>query len=217
MLLQKYFFLFSLIVATIITLRILYLNKIELRLSWLHIILLSVIHTLMGVFSAKVWSALENSTGLLNSGVSLFGAVFLLPLFYFFYGKITGKDMSLVFDTFSICLIGSLMCVRTNCIVAGCCKGLQISGTSFHWPTREAEIIFWAIMLTVQLYLMKNKKANGSLYPQMMMFYGIFRFTEDFFRQGTQILGIMHIGHIWSIISFFIGSFLYFRMSDIER
>lgn len=215
--LEEHFLLLSLMAATAVSITVLFMYRKILEISGIHTCLLAFVHTFMGVVSVKIFGALETSDDILNASMSLFGAIFFLPLFYFIYGKVMKKDIRTVFDILSICLIGSLMCVRGNCIVSGCCMGLPIPGTDIYWPTREAEIVFWIIIFLKYLNHVEKKGVKGNLYPKMMAFYGVFRFIEEFFRQGTSLAGALHISHIWAIISFCIGSTLYFWTSESER
>ena len=111
---EENFLFFSLITATVVSIIVLIINRDKLEISGVSICFLAVLHTVMGVISVKIFGALETSTNIWKASMSLFGAVFFLPLFYFIYGKVMKKDMRAVFDILSICLVSSLMCVRSN-------------------------------------------------------------------------------------------------------
>ena len=132
-----------------------------------------------------------------------------MPIYYFAIAKIFKADVSKTFDIFTICVMFTLMCARVNCLHAGCCKGLIIPGTEgMRWPTREAEIIFYIIMLIWLGRKVKSGNTIGEIYPLYMFSYGIFRFIDEFFRE-SDYGGFIHISHIWSIVAFCLGLSVY--------
>ena len=70
-----------------------------------------------------------------------------MPAAYWLGAKLTKRPYCKVCDVFTPCMLFTLMCARVNCIVAGCCSGLVIPGTHFHFPTRELEILYYIVML----------------------------------------------------------------------
>ncbi len=86
----------------------------------------------------------------LSSGQSLFGSIFLLPLFYFAGAKIFRRRIGDVFDVFTMCTVTTLLFARIACIFSGCCYGMLLPGSeSVRWPTRELELVFYIILLIV--------------------------------------------------------------------
>ena len=171
--------------------------------------LISVLHTVFGVLCVTVFAVLE-TMNLDNFGnLSIYGGVFFMPIYYFAIAKIFKADVSKTFDIFTICVMFTLMCARVNCLHAGCCKGLIIPGTEgMRWPTREAEIIFYIIMLIWLGRKVKSGNTIGEIYPLYMFSYGIFRFIDEFFRESDSG-GLIHISHIWSIVAFCLGLSVY--------
>ena len=83
--------------------------------------------------------------------MSLFGAVFFMPLVYWAFAKLSGRSAADVFDVFTVCLVFTLMCARLNCIFSGCCLGAHIpieGPTHLRFPTREMELLFYVILLS---------------------------------------------------------------------
>ena len=64
----------------------LYRMRQRLRMKWYAIIIVSVLHTVIGVMSVKVFAFLESGD---IGNMSLFGAIFFLPLFYYLGAKLT--------------------------------------------------------------------------------------------------------------------------------
>lgn len=204
------FLIATLIITAILSSGVLYYYRNELKIGFITAILLATAHTAVGVVCVKLFAGLESHQSPLNAGMSLFGAVFFLPFFYWVGSKISHRDCSIVFDDFCLCVIIAMLCVRFNCIASGCCMGRIIPGTNLLWPTRQVEIAFWAVLLTWFLYRKKRGYIKGILYPQMMMIYGVFRFLIEFLRNEPAIVGSFHYGHIWSAVSFVAGSTAYF-------
>ena len=176
----------------------------------------SVAHTIWGVFAVTVFAFAEAGFDPKSLGnMSLFGGVFLMPVFYLILSKIFKVKPGKVFDICTICMLFTLMCARINCIFSGCCRGLQIPGSMLRWPTREAEIVFYIILITVIWRKLKRGNTKGLIYPEYMMTYGVFRFVIEFFRtyDGTSLI---HPAHIWSVISFCIGLSIYGQIRSLD-
>ena len=109
--------------------------KKRLRIKEWMALLLSVLHTLVGVLCVKLFAFLESGSG---GGMSLYGAIFFLPVIYWVTAKVTKRSVADVFDIFTVCTFVTLLCSRFNCMFAGCCLGMEIPGTAnLSWPTRE--------------------------------------------------------------------------------
>ncbi|MBO7666264.1 MAG: prolipoprotein diacylglyceryl transferase [Clostridia bacterium] len=155
-----------------------------------------------------------------NGAMSLFGAVFFMPVAYWLGAKIFKRDMRIVFDLFTVPLVFTLACARVNCLFAGCCKGLVIPFIHSHtvrWPVREAELVFYAVLLAFFVIRTFKSKTNGELYPIYLMAYGVFRFVIEFFRESDHILGLFHISHLWAMLALIIGASVYFEIHNKKR
>lgn len=205
---NKYFLYLLLGVATVYGYFWLSQHRSRLRIGEGTAIGLAVLHTVVGVLCVKLFAFLESGDG---GNMSLFGAVFFMPVFYFLGAKLTKRDVADVFDTFAIPMIFTLLCARVNCLVGGCCLGKPIPGTTLLWPTRELELAFYAILLIVLTRKGMAKRA-GQIYPIYMMAYGIFRFIVEWFRQTTNPVSFFHISHIWALISIVIGAGIYHQL-----
>ena len=178
-------------------------------MKWYAVIAFSVLHTVCGVLSVKAFAFLETGDA---GNMSLFGGVFFMPVLYFISAKVSKRNIKAVFDIFTICMIFTVMCARINCIVSGCCAGLVIPGTHFHFPTRELEIFYYIVMLILLIPRVKKSKNPGSIYPLYMASYGAFRFVVEFFRYQEYSLGIFHLSHLWAAVSFAIGLSIYVEL-----
>lgn len=185
----------------------------ELEISRIKVVLISILHTLYGVLTVKLFALIETGFDPDSVGnMSLFGAVAFMPAGYFLVSAVTKKKPSKVFDIFTICLLFTLMCARIGCIIRGCCEGRFIAGTEFRYPTREIEIVFYIVMLAVLGRKVLNKEGKGTIYPIYMIAYGIFRFIEEWFRTSSNMY-MFHKAHIWALLSLSIGLSIYFELS----
>lgn len=189
----------------------------RLHLRWLSVLLLSVLHTVLGVLSVKVFALFETGN---FSNMSLFGGVFFMPLFYWGVAKLAKQKAADVFDVFTICLVFTLMCARLNCIISGCCLGahIPIEGlTHLRFPTRELELLFYVILLSRLWRKVVTGSARGMIYPIYMISYGIFRFVTETLRVSNRTDSILHISHLWALLSLGIGISIYGELQKKEK
>ena len=189
----------------------------RLHLRWLSVLLLSVLHTVLGVLSVKVFALFETGD---FSNMSLFGGVFFMPLFYWGVAKLAKQKTADVFDVFTICLVFTLMCARLNCIISGCCLGahIPIEGlTHLRFPTRELELIFYVILLSRLWRKVLSGSARGMIYPIYMIAYGIFRFVTETLRFSDRTDSILHVSHLWALLSLGIGISIYGELRKKEK
>lgn len=189
----------------------------RLHLRWLSVLLLSVLHTVLGVLSVKVFALFESGD---FSNMSLFGGVFFMPLFYWGVAKLAKQKAADVFDVFTICLVFTLMCARLNCIISGCCLGahIPIEGlTHLRFPTRELELIFYVLLLSRLWRKVVTGSARGMIYPIYMISYGIFRFVTETLRFSDRTDSILHISHLWALLSLGVGISIYGELQKKEK
>lgn len=189
----------------------------RLHLRWLSVLLLSVLHTVLGVLSVKVFALFETGN---FSNMSLFGGVFFMPLFYWGVAKLAKQKAADVFDVFTICLVFTLMCARLNCMISGCCLGahIPIEGlTHLRFPTRELELLFYVLLLSRLWRKVLSGSARGMIYPIYMISYGIFRFVTETLRFSDRTNSILHISHLWAMLSLGIGISIYGELRKKEK
>lgn len=189
----------------------------RLHLRWLSVLLLSVLHTVLGVLSVKVFALFETGN---FSNMSLFGGVFFMPLFYWGVAKLAKQKAADVFDVFTICLVFTLMCARLNCMISGCCLGahIPIEGlTHLRFPTRELELLFYVLLLSRLWRKVLSGSARGMIYPIYMISYGIFRFVTETLRFSDRTDSILHVSHLWALLSLGIGISIYGELQKKEK
>lgn len=211
---------FLLGIAAVFTFFWLYAFRKRLRAKWYALLIISALHIVLGVASVKLFAFLEAPGGGFKGAMSLYGAVFFMPLLYFLGAKIFRRDMRTVFDLLTVPLLFTLACARVNCLFAGCCKGLIIPFIHSHtvrWPTRETELVFYAVFLTFAIIGVIKNKTNGTLYPLYMIAYGIFRFVIEWFRVTEHAVGPFHVSHFWSLLALIIGASVYFEIHNKSK
>ena len=197
---------------------IFWVNKFKSRLniSRMSVIVLSILHTICGVVCVRIFAIMEAGFDLSKAGnFSLFGGVFFMPLIYFTLSRVFKWSCSEVFDIFTICIMFTFMCARISCIVSGCCAGRLIPGMSMHYPTREAEIIFYLVMIIWLGKKVLEGKLQGRIYPIYMIAYGVFRFINECFRARINST-IIHPAHFWALICLIAGLSMYLELKVTE-
>lgn len=195
--------------------------KTRLSLRWDSALALTVLHTVTGVAAVSLFAVMEGIGSQGSTGkMSLFGAVFFMPLFYWAVARLTGRSMADVFDVFTVCLVFTLMCARLNCIISGCCLGahIPIQGLEhLRFPTREMELIFYVILLSRLWRKVVTGSARGMIYPIYMISYGIFRLVTETLRVSSRANSILHISHLWALLSLGIGISIYGELQKKEK
>lgn len=171
---------------------------------------IALVHTVAGVLCVSLFAGLESFRLTISEGMSLYGAIFLLPILYWTSGQFFRRDLRYVFDIMTLCMVSTLILARINCIVSGCCQGLLLPGSNvLRWPTREAEMLFHIILLVLFVRRLRRQEQPGTIYPLYMISYGVFRFIIEWFRAGDALFLGLHPAHFWSLLSVIIGWSIY--------
>lgn len=193
--------------GTLLTFVWLCLLQRRLPMKWCVALPVSVCHTLFGVLAVKAFAFLETGFDAQSLGnMSLFGGMLFMPLFYLAVAKIGRLPAADVFDVFTVPLVGTLLFARVNCILSGCCLGSLIGDTGLRWPTREAEIVFYLVFISLVAPRVLRGERKGEMYPLYMVSYGAFRFVVEFLRHSSAALGPFHISHLWAFVAFGLGA-----------
>lgn len=186
----------------------------RLRMSRVATLAITILHVLYGVFCVRFFAFLESGA---ESGgfskMSIYGAVFFMPFGYWLGSKLTKRKLADVFDIFTICTVFTLACSRVNCLVSGCCSGIQFFHTSLHWPTRELEIIYYLLFIILLAPRIIKSETHGEIYPLYMLTYGAVRFMLEFVRVSDS-RWLLHVSHLWSFIALTLGFTIYTQMKS---
>ena len=187
----------------------------QLNLQWKEAVVLSLGHFVIGTIAMRMWAILEVGGNLEEAAnLRLYGAMFLLPPFYFAWAKLTKRDVMLTMDISGICGIIGLVIGRINCMLSGCCEGMPMFfGSEMRWPLREIELIYCAVVLIYYGRKILKGTDRGQILPKLMISYGVIRFIMEWVREEyTGTLGIFHLAHIWSLIAIVVGAVMYYKV-----
>lgn len=214
---NEYFLLLVLAVGAVGSFIWIDVHRDRLGLGHVGALILSLIHTAYGVFCVRFFAFLE-SGGESFDAMSLYGAIFFMPVLYFVLARFLHVDIRKVFDLLTPCTVYTLLCSRFNCLHSGCCLGLPIAETGLRWPTREIEIVYYILFLACMYPMIDEGLTEGEVYPLYVMTYSSLRFVIEWMRvyDGE---GIMHRAHAWALISLLIASFVYFELqrNSVEK
>lgn len=202
---SHYVLMILLAVATVINFVWLFFNRKDLKMNIPILIVFSLLHSIIGVLFVVIFAYIEAGFDFEAIGnMSLYGGVFFMPIVYLLYALIRKVSIGRAFDIFTISIVSTLFFARINCIISGCCRGILIGDTGIRVPTRELELLFYALFVIFTLTKIYKNESNCYMYPIYMFSYGVFRFIIEFLREADGE-SIFHMGHIWSIISIVIG------------
>lgn len=197
-------------ISAVFTMIWLLMLRERLRLVWYMAIPIAVLHVIYGVFCVRVFARMEGAG---NGAMSLFGAVFFMPIAYYIGARLSKRSVVEVFDIFTIPLVFTLMLARVNCLHAGCCLGRLIGSTGMRWPTRETELIFYILFLAIMIPKVRKGKTQGTAYPIYMTSYGGFRLIIEFFREASTNT-LFHLSHLWAITAIALGVSVYIKQRN---
>ena len=190
------------------------LVKIVRKKSMSETVLLCIAFSAVSMVSVLLFASFEKiiaGHGISMGAVSTYGVYIIAPVILL---ALYRRDRSSIFDAFALYVLPSLFLQRIRCLFNGCCGGIQIAQTGMHWPVREAELLFYAVMLVILLRQFHNGAQPGILFPILMMSYGSFRFVEEFFREGN---GLLHMAHLWSVLTILIGYSIYIEIRKHKK
>ena len=184
--------------------------------AFYYVLILSVLFSFFSLISVLLFASFEEiiiSHSFHFGSISTYGLYLFCP--FLIYLNFRKKDLRETFDLYSIYVCPSMIFQRIRCIIAGCCYGKTFFNTGYKWPTRELEIIFY--LFTLAFFYKKinsEKHIKGTLFPLLMIMYGVFRFIIEFARFGS---GLIRLVHLWSIISIIIGYSILVELSNQKR
>lgn len=198
---------FLLAIGVVISVFWVYNFQKEFRIKWYANIIVNILIVAVGVATAMLFARLEGAiAGNADGNMSIYGAIFATPLCCLLGTLIFRRDKRATMDVLTLPIVIAATLARVNCLIKGCCLGLEIPGTDFRWPTREAELVFDIIFLIVIARMTAKKRFKGYNYPIYLISYGTFRFIIQWFRaEGFSVWGALTLSHLWSILSVAVG------------
>ena len=196
------------ICGTIFTFLWLWSFRGTLKLKAIPIAGISIVYTALDAVCVKLFAVIEYLDLSAIDRMSLFGAIFFMPFVILALAKIADVKPALLFDISTPAFLFMFMCGRINCIITGCCYGIYLT-ENYRWPVREAEILFYIILIVIFALRLKKGRFTGAYYAVFLLSYGVFRFAAEFVRYFPDQSGTWHRGHVCAGIAFAAGLIWY--------
>lgn len=176
-----------------------------------HAVLVGVIMTTAGRYAISFFYQLSGilMPDILHSGI--FGLFCLGVLFIYVFSCIIRKPVGKMLDVFAIIMSVYGALNRLNCVIIGCCGGVDLWG-NLQWPNRMLEIAFFAAAFFVLMQYKEKTQFHGQLFLWLMTGYGVFRFLNEFLSRGQVLFCGLKIAHIWAFLCSAIGFSIYSEM-----
>ena len=196
-------------VSTVSMLVLVIARRNRYKLSVIQAILFTLILFVTGVTGAKILAIIQN--GMTSfSGMSFFGAVYLVPLVMPFAGTLFKLKPLESLDVCAPCGAAMVGFMRFGCYCAGCCGGIPMNNSSMFWPTQLMEGTCDILILCFLLLVEARGIAKNKGYPLFLIGYGSIRFVLEFVRDTPKFwLGLSH-GQWFSIVGISVASLMIF-------
>lgn len=145
------------------------------------------------------------ANGASASGMSFFGVVLSIPLIAVCLSHFFGLKPNTLSSFCAPPALFLLASVRIGCFFSGCCGGaLILSGKIIPMPT---QIIEAAGDITIAVFLLYAEERGNreTLYPLLLIEYGILRFLLEFLRFNPRIVGVFTCEHFLSLLCVLVG------------
>lgn len=196
----------ALCVGTVLMLGILLVCRKWYGFSVNKTLLLAPVLTFFGFASVKILFFIENGGW---TGLSFYGAVLLIPLWFIVVARMIHLPYADVVDCTAPAICAMLALMKVQCIAWGCCAGRILykteAGEAVRFPSQIIEMVNAVVIMLVLLQLMRKGKNRGKIYPWFMLIYGITRLFWNIFRETTPYVWILPAGSFWSLVSIVIG------------
>ena len=132
---------------------------------------------------------------------------------YLNYQRTTG-------DVFAIIAPIGLALGRIGCLFAGCCKGIICEQTWWtlvdgeglaRWPAVPIEFLFNLAFLAWALPATRFNWQTGNRFHIYLMAYGLFRFSHEFLRADSKIIGPLSGYHFLALLLLTFGTIRYLQ------
>lgn len=179
---------------------------------------LTIVLTVVELVGTMILFYIENGY---FGGMSYYGGILLMPLFCALVALIFRIPYSNLMDMCGAAAGGMLAVMRLECVYFGCCDGIDItlpSGATFAFPSPIVELVTVLFLMAIVLWIGKDRKYDGKLYPIYLILYGTTRFVLNWFRAGNEpFVWILPPGNFWSIIAVVIGLVWIAILSKVEN
>ena len=186
---------------------------------WKQVILLAGVYFGMSGALGVIWSLVtyaeqEHFLGITSPVNSIVRVFAFVPLIVLPFALILKVKWSLACDAIVMYPLVRSCLAQIACIFPGCCRGYvwehgiyNVKTECNHFPTQIVETVLTLLIIIYLLSVIKGKKyvSDGSLYPYMMILYGIMRFACEMLRDNEKILFGISAVAIHAILIFAVG------------
>lgn len=195
-------------------------------------------------FHLDEYDSLLDIFALWQGGATLYGG-FLLAIFAsYFFAKKKDTDFFLLADILSPALALGIMLTRVGCFLSGCCFGSQTSlpwgvvfpsnspagayartlaatgGESVHLHPAQLYASAYGLIIFLVLILSERRLVKrGATFGALLAFYGVFRFTLDFFRyyeENMRVLMGLTLNQVLSVGLVAVGLYFLARKTTLK-
>lgn len=167
-----------------------------------------------GIWEVLLYIKQNNILGIETAINSIVRTFIFIPLVMWPFAKIFKYKWGHVCDSIAMFLIITSAIAQLGCLFPGCCAGYEVGWGiynvrtgGYHLPTPIIETVLTLIIIAYLIYRTHKRKfvSDGTLYPLMMVLYGIMRCICEMLRDNEKlILGQSAVG-IHAIILFVVG------------
>ncbi len=175
-------------------------------------IIIPLVFLLVSFLGGKLLYVLENlssvtQNGIRLSGMSLFGAIFMVPLVITIVSGFKKEKIAQMLDYCTPFGIILLSCVRIGCFINGCCGATTIWNdiNPIILPVQLIEVTFDLMILELCSYIENFNFKSGLMYPTFMISYGFCRFILEFLRKTPKEILFFSNGQLFAIACVILG------------
>ena len=194
---------------------------------WKMLIILAVVYFGMGYIGSGIWSVVQyvrevHFLGIETATNSIVRLFVFLPLLALPAALVLRLKWGHVCDAIAMFPLLKSCVGQLACIFPGCCRGYaweygiyNVKTHANHFPIQIVETCLTLLVFICLLVILQDKKytSDGSLYPCMMIMYGIMRFSCELLRDNEKIIFeisaiaihailITIVGGVWILILF---------------
>ena len=152
------------------------------------------------------WDAVA-ANGINFSGLSLFGAIYMVPGAAFLATRWWKRNFWALLDLCALLGLTLLVCVRVGCFFSGCCGAQKfwLGEKPVLLPVQLMEVVMDLVIAEVCLHLRKKSNRPGQMYPAFLASYGTGRFLLSFLRNEIKVLWIFSAGQLLAVGAVVLG------------
>ncbi len=214
---------FMLLLGFVVTFAVSWFRRTRYGYGKIQAMLLPIVFLVISFSGAKLLYIIENyrlfkMRGLELSGVSLYGAIYLVLMLTPIVALIDRKKILAMYDFFTPFGLILLASTRTGCFFNGCCGAVKMwrGTTPIILPVQLMEVVCDLLILELCLYIERKKPQKGYMYPAFMFLYGICRFVLEFLRDTPKDIMKMSHGQIFSIVAVILSLLMYLIVKKVD-